>query len=299
MSKGLIYTALSAILYGSIGYFGAMLLSQGLSVAQLLFWRFFISTLMLLPFVLLKFRDANKTELKALAALFLNGAIFYGISTALYFAASKSIGTGLAMVIFFGYPLFVTALSVFVNGAPVGKITAISLLFITTGCCMIAMGQSFKSDFQGILFAMGAGLGYGLYIFCSKPASKAVSPISGTFMVCLGGTLTFLLYTFQEGSHPLWTHNSFVWTHIILFGLFGTVLPVLLMLLGLRTLSVSKASIISVLEPVTTLGIGLWLLEELATPIQLIGALVILIGAVIIQLDKDEEQISLQQETHN
>lgn len=286
MNKGIFYTALSAILYGSIGYFGAWLLVHGLSVGDLLLWRFLGSVLLLVPFVFPAARKIRRENLKALMALFFYGAIFYGFGTAMYFEASKSIGTGLAMVIFFGYPIFVTALSVFLHKMPLSKIMVASLTLIFAGCLLIAFGDAFEIELKGVLLALASGLGYGCYVFWSKGASKEISPLLCTFVVCLGGLSTFLVYTLIDGRALFIPELPSEWLHIVLFSLIGTVLPVLLMLLGLRTLSVSKAAIISVLEPVTTFVIGVWILNEPASMLQVVGACAILAGAIVVQMDE-------------
>lgn len=81
---GVFFTAMSGILYGSIGYFGTRLLEEGLTVPDFLLWRFSFSVILLFPVTLLIWIKDKK--------------------------AGKTIGTGLAMVISFTYPLFVVGI---------------------------------------------------------------------------------------------------------------------------------------------------------------------------------------------
>ncbi len=69
-----------------------------------------------------------------------------------------------------------------------------------------------------------------------------------------------------------------------LFALFGTVLPVLLLLAGMEYLSASTASIISVLEPIAVLGVGAFMLDEPLQALEIIGALIILSATILIYL---------------
>lgn len=287
MKIGILYTALSGILYGSIGYFGATLMGHGFSVSNLLLWRFLLSALLLSPIMLLWLRKRPDFDLANLFKLFVLGALFYGLSTALYFEASRSIGTGLAMVIFFAYPIFVVLLSSFFHKSPFTLVTFGSLLLIVVGCTMIALGEDIILDPYGILLAVLSGLGYGIYVFFSKQASKRVSPVLATFVVCLGGTLAFIPCVMFFDSGITMPSNTMLWTNAILFSAMGTVLPVMLMLLGLKTISANKASIISVLEPVTTLAVGAFVLSETVSTLQFIGALIILGSAIIVQLEKE------------
>lgn len=47
MNKGIWLTALSGVLYGSIGYFGIKLIESGLQVHNMLLWRFLASCLIM------------------------------------------------------------------------------------------------------------------------------------------------------------------------------------------------------------------------------------------------------------
>jgi len=288
MNKGIVFTALSGMLYGSIGYFGVRLLNQGLSVLDLLVWRFLFSTLILLP-VLFTIKDTfSSINWKALWQLLLLGGILYAASTTCYFSASTLIGTGLAMVIFFSFPIFVALLSFVFNNEPITLTTIASLFLIFIGCVMIALGDEWLIDFKGIMLALMSGIGYGFYVFSSKKSSRLLSPLLATFVVCLGASIAFILYSVLIQQPLYMPATNSVWLHISLFSLLGTVLPVLLLMAGLKYISASKASIISVLEPVTVLCVGSLILGETITTIQLIGAIVILSSALIVQLDKEK-----------
>jgi drug/metabolite transporter (DMT)-like permease len=288
---GVLFTALSGILYGSIGYFGIRLQEEGLTLSDLLFWRFFFSVILLFPAALFVwFKDKKAKYYFSLFFLFIFGIILYGVGTAFYFEAGKTIGTGLAMVIFFTYPLFVAGLSYFVHQIPLSKAVFASLVLIVFGCMLIAFGDDFhaKRDHFGILLAAFSGIGYGLYIFFSKKIANEITPILATFVVCLGSSITFILHTLITQRSFYWPTSGTIWTLIAAFSLIGTVLPVLFMLIGLQSISANKASIISVVEPVTVLVVGIFILNETVTGTQLLGAVIILCSAVIIQLDKSD-----------
>lgn len=283
MNRGVLFTAASGILYGSIGYFGVQLMELGFSVSELLFWRFFFSTVLLLP---VAFRGVTASKMDLLK-LFFFGAVFYGVGTGLYFEASKSIGTGLAMCIFFAYPIVVSFFSFFFNKEALSSITILSLVCIVVGCALIALGESFVVDIMGISLALLSGIGYGAYVFATKQVTQKVEPMLATFTVVAGASLAFF-FSVSDIQVPA---TPIAWMHIALFGILGTVLPVLFMLVGLRSISATKASIISVLEPVTVLIVGASVLEESVTSLQLVGALIILASAILVQLDREKVQL--------
>jgi drug/metabolite transporter (DMT)-like permease len=291
--KGTILVALSGVLYGTIGYFGTGLFHAGLSVIDLLFWRFLSSVLWLMLFGGLAsrsldiWRGFSRYEWQTLGLFFVLGAICYGGGTVLYFQSSFLIGTGLAMVLFFTYPLLVVAYSALSQRRWPAGVTWLSLLLIIIGCMMIGCGDIGQVNWEGIILAVISGMAYGVYILASKDRASVVSPLLATFTVCLGNVVGFWAYILVTNQVLYWPQNSSVIWNIALFGLIGTVLPILLLLQGVKLVSATKTAIISVLEPVTVLLVGVWFLNEPVSWIQGIGAVVILSSALVIQLARE------------
>lgn len=286
--KGTILVALAGILYGSIGYFGTILKQEGLSVTDLLLWRFGGSVLLLLPFAPSFFKERlSQYQWQTTALFFVLGVLCYGLGTGLYFEASFMIGTGLAMVLFFTYPLLVVAYSGVIEKRWPGLVTWLSLILIIVGCAMIGFGDQAQMHWYGIILAVLSGAGYGIYILVGKKRSDVISPLFSTFVVCLGCVTGFIVYIFWTGQAWYVPRDSRVIWNMFLFSAAGTVLPVLFLLQGIKYISATKTAIISVLEPVTVLVVGVVCLGESVNLVQAIGAGVILSSALMIQLVKD------------
>lgn len=99
--RGTLYAVAAGVLFGCIGYFGMNILRGGLSVPNMLFWRFLVAGLVItiVSLAVLK-KSSNFGSLKS----FILDAVFYSGSTTLYFLSSTYIGTGLAVVILFISP---------------------------------------------------------------------------------------------------------------------------------------------------------------------------------------------------
>jgi drug/metabolite transporter (DMT)-like permease len=61
----------------------------------------------------------------------------------------------------------------------------------------------------------------------------------------------------------------------------GTIVPYMLVLAGLRTLSASTSSTIGMLEPVVAGGFAWWWLSETFSIIQLVGAFIVIVGIIL------------------
>lgn len=285
MNSGILFTALSGVLFGSVGYFGASLMELGLSVTDFLFWRFFLSACLLFPFSFFLFH--SKINWKLLGQLLLLSGLFYGGSTLLYFEASRSIGTGLSMVIFFIHPVCVVGLSILMQQASPTRMLTLSLVVLVTGCALIAYGQGLQLEQNGIVLAIFSAIAYGIYVFGNKQISCAIPSPLASLIVCVGNTMMLSIYMYFSEKQLFIPFATWTWFYIVLFSLIATILPVLFLFKGLKSIPAYKASMLSALGPITTLIIGSLALKEEVTMLQLFGSGLVLGSSILIQFDKD------------
>lgn len=294
MHRGVFLAAFSAVLYGSLGYFGSGLMSQGMDISEMLFWRYALSSILILPFLFFISKKKPRFSPKPFVYLTVFGALLYGVGSAFYFESSKSLGTGLAMVIFFAYPAVVVGLSIFVHRIPLSRIMLASMILIAFGCVLVAHKDSANVDSRDVILALISGVAYALYVFYTKELIRRISPLWATFAVCLGSTLAFAAYAIFAQEAYLLPNNMRAWFFVASLSVIGTVLPVLLLLVAMKHISANKAAFISVVEPLTVLAVGKFLLGERVTLIQAIGAFIILCGAMVVQFDREEKRESLE-----
>lgn len=274
---GALYAIASGLCYGLLGYFGISLMKNGLSVSNMLFWRFFIASLFMIIILLPQYKiilDRPKESFKVAAY----GIAFYSTSAIVYFIASKYIGTGLSMVIFFTYPAMVMLFNVIFYKTPMSRIYYFAFAMIVVGMVCLADLQECAFDIFGIGFGLLSAVFYSSYIIASKE-SKA-SPLVSTLMVSIGSGITCFVLSYMESSFfiPTSLHN---WFNIAGIGIICTALPILLFLQALKYITSEKASILSVLEPVFVVIFGIILLDEKISTIQIIGVVIVLSGAVL------------------
>lgn len=278
---------LSAILYGCLGYLGTRLLNVHLSVSTMLFWRFFVATLWMLICSTISKKEKlfAGCNLPMLAKVFALGAICYAGGSLFYFLACEYIGTGLAMVLFFIYPVFVITFACIFEKRFISFHTAVALTAIILGMICIRGSDAIALNKAGIFFAIVSALFYGIYVYASKATVKIMSSSKLTILVCVSSALMFfILSTLNHSLAYPETIKS--WFYVIAIGVFATALPIQLLLIGLRYIHPNKVSILSVLEPVVTLVIASFVLKETTTLTQAIGIGIILTSVIFIQFDR-------------
>lgn len=285
--RGTFLVALSGILYGAIGYCGTQLFHQNFSVSSMLFWRFLVASLGMLAFI--AFSKKNVFELRGSRSAFIKmlllGIISYSGASEFYFVASQHIGTGLAMVIFFSFPVFVSLFAWFLSSWRMNKYAFFSLLAVIIGLIFLKGHGEHALNLFGIFLAVIAALFYAIYIYGSRHSGQLMDSRLQTFSICLGNAIIFLVISFYN--HTLFMPPTFqAWLYILSLGILATALPILLLLEGLKYVSPIKASILSVFEPVVTVLFGLALLHETISYMQLLGIMIVLLGAILIQFER-------------
>lgn len=286
-NKPLLYIVLSGILYGFLGCFGVQILQEDVPLSSMLYWRFLIAAIWILLSLTLRGRSVKAPLGISAFFPFAICSASYALSSHFFFLASKTAGTGISMVIFFAFPLFVAFHTFFFQRKRVEKIAFIALLLAPMGLFFLIDQGSHEANLWGIFLAVLSAISYSFYIVKSKSMLQSIDPEIFTLYVCLGSSLFFLLLGGGSGIfHGPTTIKA--WSYLIALGVFATAIPIQLVLMGLKHISSLKASMASVLEPVTTLIWGVFLLHEPISGLQVIGILLILGASLLTQITHEE-----------
>ncbi len=272
---------LSGISFGTIGFFGSRLFDAGFTAYQMLFWRFLFASLLLLP--LLKGYSIRHISLKGLLSCLGLGGIFYSLSSFCFFQAIPYIGSGIAMVIFYAFPLIVAFLNWIIDHQKLTPRELLAIVLMIPGVLLLALSNDVQFDPFGIVLGMGSALFYGIYFYASKRGGEHLPPVWASLMVCVGNMLFFALICWQgNGFNTPQSNGS--WGYCVGIALLGTTLPLWLLFVGLKKVPVTKAALISVLEPISTVMIGVIVLDETLSFLQFFGMIIILAAAILVQL---------------
>lgn len=285
--KGSLCALSSGLLYGLVGYFGISIIIAGCSIYNMLFWRFFTASVIML--VVLLFSQKNqKIDISGALKSFLYGGLFYNVSAIIYFFASKYIGTGLAMVIFFTYPALVMVINWLLYKKRPAKAYFAAVAVIMVGLVLLADYNALAVNAVGIVLGVISAAAYAAYIVFSKKID--LSPGVSTLMVSAGCATACLFLAVADGSLFVPATGE-LWINILAISVICTVVPILVFLEALKSISSEKASILSVLEPVFVVLVGIVLLGELVSWIQIFGVAIVLGGALLSLLSNEKPKV--------
>lgn len=287
--KGMLFALLAGISYGFLGYLGMSIMNNSSSfVFNMLFWRFFSACVIFL-ICLLIFPQKNFFHFKGSSikvACLLAGFFNTGAST-FFFLGSNRVGTGLSMVIISTYPAITAILNWILYRQKINKYYYFSFLFISLGVFLLAHLEGTSFSKYGILLALFGALNSAAYTLASKNQVKNLSPLVSSFIMSSICSMCFLLLAISTKEFFIPT-TFFLWAHIVGIGVISTVLPIFFMFKALQYISATKEAIISTIEIIITILLGILLLGETINTSQLLGMGIVLLGIFIIQFDKSK-----------
>lgn len=274
---GTLQVLLGSFGFGFLGIFGKLAFSHGISLGELLTFRFCLATLIfgcgILIFAPRKFFFSKKQTIISL----LLGTFGYAVFATLYFTAIRGLTVSLAALLLYTYPLFVSLIQHFIKKDSLNKSEWFMLGTVFVGMSLLFWGDIEVRSILAVLCGVGAALSYAIYIVVSAKYQKNVSAVSSSFYVMLGGAVTLaLIHQPSFSVLQSWTDTQY-W---IVFGIATvcTVGPLTLILLGLQKLKESEAALISTFEPVTAAVMSYFIFNESLSWMQMLGAGLILLG---------------------
>lgn len=282
-----LFILLGASLWGIIGWFVDHLYRYGFTPMQVVAVRVITASLILIPYVAVKERSHFKIIIMDVKYFLGTGILSIVFFNWAYFTSIQELSLSLAVTLLYTGPAFVTIMArvVFCERLTVPKLAALGLTLI--GCAAV-VGLFPQWDVQvswyGILVGIGSGFGYALYsIFGKMASSRGYSSLTISLYTFIFASLAML---FTPG---LWEKMTMMTERDILMyslglGLLPTVLAYLLYTYGLARVESSRASIMTTIEPVIAVLMGVFLFGDLLTFWQSAGILLVLLAVVIVNL---------------
>jgi drug/metabolite transporter (DMT)-like permease len=271
---GITYIIISAASFGTLAILGRYAREAGIDTFTLLFLRFTFAALIMAGILLIKREGVPRG--KPLGLLIGMGAIGYVGQSFCYLTATQYASAGLVALLLYLYPIFVAILSVIFLKEKLNRVKVMALALATTGVALIVDLQG--GQWLGIALAIGAAAIYSVYIIVGAGVMKQVSAIASSTVIFASAGFVYGVLMALKG--PLWPTSANGWLVVAATVLIATVIPVVTFLAGLKRIGPTDASMLSTLEPVVTVLLAAWLLDEQLQWTTLLGGALILIAVI-------------------
>lgn len=154
--------------------------------------------------------------------------------------------------------------------------TAIVGTVLLSGLTPETFGQR-ANEITGVLFALGSGLGYAVLALCSRALAGRYHPLQPIAIGFAVGAVLLLPFALATGL--VLSFSAAGWGLLLYIGLIPTALAYWLFLRGLRHTSATVASLLTLVEPLTSTVLAVLLFGEQLSSLGLVGA-ALLLGAM-------------------
>ena len=278
MKKGYVYTALSAVIFGLMPLLTKIIIARGATSLTIAFFRVFYVTMVLFFVLKIKKIDLHLEKRELLSALFTS--IFgSGLTIIILNESYNYVDTGIATSLHFLYPLFVAILCCFFYGEKIKKKQIISLSFALVGIiCFMSKGNG---SLFGYFLAIASGFTYAFYLVkMDKTGLVKMNALKLSFYFALFTTIE--IFTINLFMHDVvFKMDAIAYGLLLVLALSSSFLATVLLQEGVLLLGSTRASFICLLEPVTSMIMGILCLNEALTLNKGLGGLAIIISLII------------------
>ncbi len=198
-----------------------------------------------------------------------------------YLSATKYLPISLAVLIFYTAPFIVAIVSRFTENEPITIIRLVAIVIAFIGIAL-ALGIQTETtlNWQGVAFALLAAFGYASLVCVSSLTMKTVNPQAVNFHCLASGTVLFVVFLLFTGG-PETTISQSSWLKLGFSSLALTV-GFMTFFTGLEIVGPVKTSMLMNTEPILTIILAAILLGERLSPVQWIGAGLVVVGIILI-----------------
>jgi len=274
-SEGLFLVLVSAVSFGFQPIFAKFAYAQGVGVDELLFVRFLLAFL-IMGTLLATSRRLILPKKMDLLALIILGALVYFMQSTFYYSALLFSPVAIVALLLYTYPVFVTLGAYMLGWEQVPRRLAGVFIMALIGLVLVA--NPFGTAIGlGVFLAFASAIIYTIYILAGSKVLRRVKGEVAAFYVMVAASVSFGLAGALTDSIRLnWSVAGWFW--VLTIALVCTVIAITTFFMGISRIGPSRAALISLIEPITSVLLSLAIFGNKLTASQWFGGLLILVS---------------------
>lgn len=275
--KGIVFTVIATVIFGITPAIGKLSYALGNNGIQLSFLRHLI--VLPLFFLIIVYRKESFRLTKQQTFDVVKVGLGSALTIVTLYSSYSFIGVGSATVLHFLYPLFVVLLNFFFYHQKLNMKQMLCLVIAIAGVfCFV--DPSFDSMI-GFFLAVISGVFFAYYMVGMDHSTiRQLSPyVFNFYLVLLNVVFIFILALLTNSFHAM-PIEGYLLSGIV--AILTSLIGVVLLQKGIYCLGASLTAILSTLEPMTSVVVGILFLNETMTFLKVIGCILVLISTFIL-----------------
>ncbi len=278
MIKGYIFAILSAVIYGCMPLMANYIYADGVNPMTLVFLRNFLAlpVLAVLAFLEAKTLKVPKASLLSMSVLSLFGC---ALTPILLFSSYQHMDSGAATVFHYAYPAMVVVLGIVIFKKKPQLLSLVSVVFCVVGVALF-YNPTEPLSLTGCAFSLGSAVTFAIYVVLLSSTKHKISGFLFTFYIALASSIMTFIACVVSGNLAL-PKSLFGWGLCVLFAIAVTAGAVVLFQQATFFIGGEKTSVLSTLEPITSVVIGIFIFHEDAGIRVLIGSALVIAASLL------------------
>ena len=275
----------AGICWGFMGYFTRNLAVMGIGSEGAIVIRYLVAALLFAVILLVTDPARFKVKPKDLWCFIGAGLVSLLFFTFCYFTAISMMSLSAAAILLYIAPSVVTLLSVFLFREKLTRIKVLSLVLSFAGCCLVSgiVGGGITITLGGLLFGIGAGVGYALYTIFSRFAlERGYNSLTINVYSCLLASIGALIIWRPFGTFTVMFSSWGNFLFCMITAVVTSFVPYLLYTYGLTGLENGKASVLASIEPVVASLLGIIYYHEPVSVPSVTGVILVIMAVVLL-----------------
>ncbi len=282
--EGIFFALLAVVGYSFVPVFTKHILATDFSPLSIAFWRFLFAVPFIWAIVLSRSATFAEQSDRPLPRYRMMGIGMFMTAAALCaFFGLQRIPASTYIVLFYTYPAMVAVVSLFLGERlPMQGWLALALTLIGIALTAPDFSAGFSSgDVVGFLLAILNAIVVTIYFILNARLLRGHKAMTRASAWTMTGALIPLLIIIPFTGLDI-PPNTDIWQNLIGLTIISTVLPIFSLTMGLNRLSASRVAITSTVEPLLTILLAVWLLNERVEAVQLIGGILIILSVLLL-----------------
>ena len=287
----------AAALFGMLGPLARFGADVGVGGAAFTAWRAILGIAFLA--ILIGVRGRATSSVAALRGLSPRGRLALGLAAVMGIALNVSIFTAfglvpiaLALMLFYTYPAGVAVVDVALGRERATASRVLALGLSLTGVVLVLVGGTDTAagapiSVLGVALGLAAAASQVVFVTVSRSGYTSVPADAATLVILAASAVgaSVIAALVGQGGQVVAPLTSLApWPYLLLAGVAAAGISSLLFLTAIRTIGGTRTGILMLFEPVVGVILAAVLLGEPLGPVQLLGGLLVLAGALVLQL---------------
>ena len=282
-NRGIMAALSSAVFLGLAPVFGRMSILLGFSPLAVVALRTGLAALLMFIIIFVFQRQYLYIFPVGLAGCILAGAI-NGFGSILYYLALGKLSASLGQLLYSLYPLFVAIFTV-LDKQPVSRITLLRVFIAGFAVILLTSVDGIIAPLPSVLMMIGSAVLYALHIPINQRVLYEIPAPTVTLYTLLAMSMVTIPFYFLMDNQVPSAFGS--WWPLIFLTLV-TFASRLTLFLGIKNIGGLQAAILGLAELFITIILGRFLLGEMLSWIQILGAIILGGSLLMVALDKPD-----------